>query len=107
MEDFILSVITVLAVVLPAISIYVAYKLFKASRSERGKGVTALRERANTAIVLAVSGVCGAILGINRAYYLATTNTFLSPTDGLFLLSIIIIATSLPGIFWLYEFRKE
>jgi hypothetical protein len=105
MEDRLLDILALIVIVLPFISVWSAYKLWRIARNNRG--VVALTERAKTAGVLAIVSVFSAILAVNRLWP-HDDDYMLIQRPWPALISIGLLAlSSVPNILWAFEYKKD
>jgi len=103
MEDFILNIAAVLALVLPVFSVWAAISLFRLSRAN--PRVTALRERSRTAGILALTSVFGGFVGLHRIYTVTVGDSLLPREVCVILLVLIILLTSVPNVLWALGYK--
>lgn len=106
MDEFLYTAAALCAVVLPWFGVYAAYKLQRLSRSSEGRGIQALRERANVAVLLAIASLLGGVLGLNRFYDLFLGEPLLRGGVVVLILAMFIILTSMPGLYWTFKYVR-
>jgi hypothetical protein len=107
MDEIIYTTAAILAVTLPWFGLYAAYRLQKFSRSEEGKGVAALRERADVALVLALASILGGILSINRFFDMFEGEAIIKGGAIVFILASIVILVNIPGLIWTKRYLRD
>jgi hypothetical protein len=98
------NLIAVLLIILPAMNLFVAWKLHRASQVEH---ITALEERKWTAFVLWLASSAVALLGISRINYLVSGEHLLEPPLVLFLMALAMILISVPSLYWYYLYIRR
>jgi hypothetical protein len=106
MDEIVYTSAALLAVILPWFGFFAAYKLQKLSRSPRGKGIEALRERANTAVLLAIASAFGGLLGLNRFFDLSG-EPLIRGAAAVLVIATVIILTSIPGLYWTFKYARQ
>jgi hypothetical protein len=96
----ILDLLSVLLIVPVVFQWAAAAILWAADRSR--PGITALRERSQAQIVLAIVGTIVAILALNRLVPLQLSNQ-----DALAILAAALLLISVPGLRWLYLYSRD
>lgn len=86
--------LAVLLVLLPAVDWMTALILISAAR--RHPGITALTERAHTALLLALSATLAGVLGLVRLGEVVLSNDL-----AIVLLGLSLVLVSLPALYWL------
>lgn len=104
MEDIIINIAAVLALVLPVFSVLAAYKLWRLERTH--KGIATLRERAQSAGIMAFVSVLGGLLGLQRLYAVSFGGLLIPREIYLVIVVLLVVSTSIPNIWWLYQYRK-
>ena len=106
MDETIYTVAAACAIILPWFGLYAAVKLQRLSRSPEGRGIKALRERADVAVILAIASFLGGTLGLNRFFDLLG-DPVLRGGAIVLILAFMIILTSLPGLYWTTVYKRD
>jgi hypothetical protein len=101
MENFLRTIILLLAVTLAPLNIYVAYILVRLAR--KYPDIPALSERAFVASCIALAITVGATYSIVRALGVIDAST----VAALILNGMAVVLYSVPAIFWLRKYRKD
>jgi len=107
MEQFILSLTTFVAIVFPVVGLITTIMLVRAARSDDGRGIGALRERAAVSIVLLIGSLCGWALGVHRIIAVSTGSGPLPSSVIIVLLCTLLITVNIPSLIWLWMYYRR
>jgi hypothetical protein len=105
MENTIINIAAVVAILLPIFNVYAAIKLRRIY--ERHREIEALKERSLGATANAVASVCGGLLGISRITTITTGESLFPGLVGLFIILGVVLVPSIPNIIWLNKYRRN
>jgi hypothetical protein len=101
------AITAILVLVLPVISVFAAYRLWSIANRPQNKGIIALRERADTAIILAFASIVTAFLAINRLVWDTSGSTVIPEDFIIFIAFLVAVLTSIPNILWYLRFKRH
>jgi hypothetical protein len=104
-EDIIINISAVIAILLPIFNVYAAIKLFNLSR--RYPEIIALKDRWQASFFLAISSVAGGLLGISRLSSIATGESLFPGFTGLAIILVVVLAPSIPNILWVIREKRH
>jgi hypothetical protein len=105
MENTIINIAAIVAILLPIFNVYAAIKLRRIY--ERHREIEALKERSLGATANAVASVCGGLLGISRITTITTGESLFPGLVGLFIILGVVLVPSIPNIIWLNKYRRN
>lgn len=103
MEDILINIAAVLALILPIFSVWAAISMYRISR--RHPKVTSLRERSNAASILAFTSVLGGLVGLSRLNSVVLGDPLISREVYTLSLVLIILLTSVPNVLWVIGYK--
>jgi hypothetical protein len=104
-EDTIVNIAAIIALVLPPFSVWAAFRLWRIARAH--PNIVSLQERSQSAIILAIASLLGGLVATNRLIAVGTSAHILSNDVQAMLLAAIIITCSVPNIVWAITYTRN
>jgi hypothetical protein len=105
MEEIIINLAAIIAILLPVFNVYAAIRLRNLHHAY--PDILALKDRWQASFFLAVSSIAGGLLGMSRLSAITTGESLFPGFAGLVIILLVVLAPSIPNILWVVREQRN